>query len=354
MAFFNTDSSLIIDSLGDIYSFKLTEGGIELIVHEKFTNQMKDPLIISRDVLEYDVSINEKDEIDLFCKKKDKSLSIYRLNEGKWIESKISKELDLDICGLKITSLNDTIHIFYYMKSLENIGRLNIYHHYIRNEKWNTNIVKEVYESKIIKPIEVIKSKNEIIIGYYDLGQFSEDIFIKKFNLENNTWGESINVTNNEKIKLYLDILCLEEDIHITYSEYEDENLIINHKKIDINFKEVDGILENVLSNQTNCTYPTLVSEMGLLWAIWTEYESVVSSYSNDGGITWSNPYIWRDSKEEDFTRYKFNTNNMDVKEAYEMNYSFGKLYPELSFLGFGDLSRAIKSEKKKTKLRMM
>lgn len=354
MAFLNTDSSLIIDNTGDIYNFKLTEGGVELIVHEKFTNQTKEPLIISTDVLEYDVSISDKDEIDLFCKKKDKSLSIYRLNDNDWIESKISKELDLDICGLKITSLNGSTHIFYYMKSLENLGRLNIYHHYLKNGKWNTNIVKEVYESKIIKPIEIIKGKDEIIIGYYDLGQYSEDIFIKKFNIGNNTWGESINLTRDEKIKLYLDMLYLNENIHITYSEYQDENLIIKHKRVNSNFKEIDNISENTLSNQTNCTYPTLISERGLLWVVWTEYESVVSSYSNDGGITWSNPYIWSDSKEEDFTRYKFKTSSMGVRKNYEMSYSFGKLYPELSFLGFGDLNRAVESEKKKIQLRMM
>ena len=354
MAFLNTNSSLIIDNVGDIYNFKLTDGGIEVIVHEKHAKGSRKPEIISRDVLEYDVSINENDEIDVFCKRKDKSLSIYRLDKGEWIESKISKQLNLDICGLKIMTLADQTHIFYYMKSIDNEGRLNIYHHYIKDGKWNTNIVKEIYESEIIKPIEIIKNEEELIIGYYDLGDRSEDIFLKKFNMESNSWSSEVNISKDDKVKLYLDILQVDSNIHVTYSEYQDENLVIKHKIINSDLEEIDESHEHTLSSQTNCSYPTVVYEGDVLWNVWTEYESVVSVHSDDKGLTWSNPYVWSDSKKNDFTRYKFSTSSKNVTRNYLMNYSFGKVYPDLSFLGFGDLTRAVESLKKKMRLGMM
>ncbi len=351
MAFLNIDSSLIINSYGDIYTFKLTKSGLELIVLEKSTGQSKEPNIIVEDILEYDVSINEKDEIDIFCKMKDGSLSIYSLIDSEWKESEISNATDQNICGLKIITVNETRHIFYYMELLKNDRSLNIYHHYMEDGKWNTNVVKEIYKSEIIKPIEIIKNGKSLIIGYYDLGKYSEDIFISRFDSRSNKWLKSFNITNDDKFKLYLDILEIDDYLHITYSEYEDENLIIKHKKVKT---DVDGtyeheeVIENVLSNQANCTYPTLVYSKGVLWNVWTEYESVSSSYSKDNGDTWSNPYVWSESKKSDFNRCKFSTTEDELKISYVMNYAFSKVYPELSFLGFGSLDTAIESVKKK------
>ena len=51
--------------------------------------------------------------------------------------------------------------------------------------------------------------------------------------------------------------------------------------------------------------------------------------------------------------RCKFETTQEELKENYKMNYSFSKTYPELSFLGFGDLSGATELIKKKMNLRM-
>lgn len=348
MAFLNTNNSILIDSKGNIYNFSLIRSGIELIIHKKSTSDADKSIIINEAILEYDVSINEHDEIDLICKKKDKSLSIYSLSNNEWKESEISKEVDYDICGIKIVTVDKTRHIFYYMRSVQDSERLNIYHHYLKDRKWHTNIIKDIYLSEIIKPIEVIKHNNDLIIGYYDLGRFSEDIFISKFDMIKDNWSKPFNITDDRKLKLYLDILQVEDYIHITYSEYQEENLVIKHKKIKKDFSDVLISIEGEISNKANCTYPTLIYSMDLLWNVWTEYESVVSAYSKDNGETWSNPYVWSDSKKINFTRGKFITTQSDLKDNHIMNYCFIRTYPELSFLGFGDLTQAVESIKKK------
>lgn len=347
MAFLNMDSILAIDNKKDIYNFRLIIDGIELIIHEKSSGDTNQS-VIEGEILEFDASISKKDEIHLICRRKDNSLCIYSLIDEKWIESEIPKEKDLNICGVKIISVGEVKHIFYYMESLDNKNKLKIYHQYIENGKVNTFIVKEVYKGEIIKPIEVIENEEEIIIGYYDLGERSEDIFLSKFNISKREWERPINVTNDGSGKLYLDILELNGYIHLTYSEYEDENFIINHKKIKFNSNQIVEISKEVLSNQTNCTYPTLIYQKNTLWNVWTEYESVVSSYSQDEGNSWSNPYVWNESKREDFSRCKFITNREELKEIYKMNYSFNKTYPKLSFLGFGDLKETVELIKKK------
>ena len=353
MAFVNTYSSIVIDSKGDIYNFKLTTQGVELIVHEKSRGGFNKSLVVEGKISEYDLSINQSDEIDIICKKYDGSLSIYSLSNGSWIESKILQETDGDICGVKILAVDESKHIFYYKKSTDDSKRLNIYHHYIKRGKWSSNLIKDVYRSPIIKPIEIIKDKGSLTIGYYDLGENSEDIFIQMFDIASESWGQVINVTNDAANKLYLDLIKIDDHFHIAYSEYEDENLIIKHRKLKISSEEVELVSEETLSNQTNCTYPTFVYATDVLWITWTEYESVVSAYSKDQGDTWSSPYVWSESKKGDFIRCKFETTKEELKENYKMNYSFSKTYPELSFLGFGNLSGATELIKKKMNLRM-
>lgn len=351
MAFLNTNDAIIIDKNGSIYSFRLIADGIELIVHEKSTDNIDKSIIVSEKIVEYDVTISEENKIDLICKKSDKSLSIYSLSNREWIESKIYEDEIHDTCGLKIISVDGKVHIFYYMLSVEDNEKLSIYHHYLKDDSWNTNIVKDIYKSDIIKPIEVIEDEGDLLIGYYDLGNYSEDIFISKFDVKNDIWQEPVNVTSDDKFKLYLDLLKVDDHIHITYSEYEDENLIIQYKKIKSKENKYIGVSQDVLSNHSNCTYPTLISTGDILWNVWTEYENVVSVYSKDGGEIWSNPYVWSESKQQDFARYKFSNNEDGIKENYKMNYSFSKNYPDLSLLGFGDLSGAVESFKKKEEL---
>lgn len=352
MAFLNVDSTLVINNKNDIYNFRLTIDGIELIIHEKSSGNTKQS-IIEGEILEFDVSISDKDEINLICRRKDNSLWIYSLLNDKWIETEIPKEEDLNICGVKILLVKEVKHIFYYMESLDNKNILKIYHQYIEEGKVSTFVVKETYKSEIIKPIEVIKNEDKITIGYYNLGEKSEDIFLSQFNIRNKEWERPINVTSNGSGKLYLDILELNGYFHLTYSEYEDENFIINYKKITINSNELEEISKGVLSNQANCTYPTLIYQKNTLWNVWTEYESVVSSYSQDEGNSWSNPYVWNESKREDFSRCRFITNRKELNKNYKMNYSFNKTYPKLSFLGFGDLKETVELVKKKEEVKV-
>lgn len=348
MSFLSINSCLITDSIGNIYTFQYTQSGIEMITHEKATGNAEREVIVEGEILEYDVSISEEDKIYLVSQKKDSSISIYSINNNVWTESKLIDKTDLSIYNLKIVTHHDIVHIFYCKESQKDARKLNIYHHYFKGNKWETISVEEIIRNQIVNPIQILVNRSSLVLAYHDLGDYTEEVFIKKFDLDKRSWKDSVKITEDNKSKLYLDILELDNELHITYSEYEYENLTVKHKKISLDSGNVEKMSENILSNQANCTYPTLIYQNNLLWCVWTEYENVVSSYSEDRGITWSNAYSWKDSKGVDFVRYKFDTNQDSLKENYTMNYSFGKTYPNLGFLGFGNLEKAVEVPKKK------
>ena len=348
MSFLNLNNSLITDSTGSIYSFQHIDKGVEVIIHDRIDGKSEKETVVDNKVLEYDVSISEEDTIYLVCQKENLSISIYSFNGYEWTESELIEETRGNIYNLKILTNNNTIHIFYHEKSIEDERILNIYHHYYEDNKWNTATVEGIYINKFINPFQVLINDEHILLIYYDLGDYSEEIFLKAFDKNRGLWKESMSITNDNQSKLYLDILELGDYLHVTYSEYENENLTIKHKKIKVYPNEIKEVSYNVLSNLANCTYPTLIYENNTLWNVWTEYDNVMSSYSLDEGETWSNPYLWKESKGIDFVRYKFTTNEEKLQKSYLMNYSFGRTYPSLTFLGFGELEKAVEEPKKK------
>jgi len=163
-----------------------------------------------------------------------------------------------------------------------------------------------------------------------------EQIFIKRFNLDDGNWSNSIKITESPNDKLYLDTIKDKEgNFHITYSEYIDGNFEIVHKKVSLYNNYCKSIKETKLSNPANSSYPTIIYYKEKIWISWVEFNHLVSCYSENLGENWSNPYIWKDSKRDNFLRYRYLANR---KTNNVLNFSFGKEPPSLTFMGFGPL----------------
>ena len=174
-----------------------------------------------------------------------------------------------------------------------------------------------------------------MIIAYYDKVE-GEQIYMKSFNFDKRKWGEKLKLTDDEAPKLNLDILLKEEKLNLVYSQYDEGNLIVRYKR----FGYKDGIttreIDEILSNPDNSQEPTLIYYEEKLWVVWIEYDNVMSRYSADYGTTWSPIYLWNESKGNTIVRYKFYNASQVDKNA--VNYSFGKIDPDIKFIGFGPL----------------
>lgn len=133
------------------------------------------------------------------------------------------------------------------------------------------------------------------------------------------------------------------------YSEFINENLAIKYGRYAYDSYSLTLDKEEILSNESNPTNPTLIIHNNILWVVWNESLGIYSRYSKDNGLTWSPIYLWKESKINDFVRYKYVDNGQN--EEIKLNYSFGTLHPDIKFIGFGALENVEEMDLKKKKI---
>ncbi len=340
MSFANQKSVLLHDDKGNIYNIYWNEGKIIFNFFDKSKGKYENNTVVDGATMEFDCLI-DKGEIYLILQKNNGQLLLMTRKDASWDTSELSKENQPEVYNLNIVN-NKTLHIIYCVSSYENKSVYRMYHHYLDNNEWKTQQVVDIRVKSILNPFQIIKTKDEIIVGFYDFHEIEEQIFIKKFDAENRLWKNAIRLTSGDWEKLYLDVFMQKPNIiHLTYSEFYEGNLIVKYEKYKLSDQKAIKVLEEKISNPTNCSHPTFIWMKERLWVCWTEHDQVSSCYSMDEGLTWSNPYLWKESKSINFFRHKFETNDENIKAYYSFNNAFGKGYPEYSFIGFGDTAQA-------------
>ena len=172
-----------------------------------------------------------------------------------------------------------------------------------------------------------------------------EQIFIKSYDLKEKKWDDDKQLTTSKNNKLYLDVLIGKtRNLDLAYCEYQQDNLVVKYERYKLVGDEIRKIQEQTISNAANCQNPTLIYYGNMLWISWVEYNYIASRYLGDKESSWSDIYLWNQSKVQDIVRYKYVTNkeNEDI-----LNYSFGSVN-NLSFIGFGNLDHTKKIPLKK------
>lgn len=346
MAFFNDNIPIITDSMKNIHMFQWNSGNI-YSYYFNLANKQTDRRIIAENTLEeFDVTVDSEDNIYLVYQDQSFNLILLELKENRIKRTVITEEPLPVMYNLNIMMGGENIHIIYEvpLHDIENIYR--ICHQYKKEDKWITNIVDDIKVKKILNPIQLIKNKDTIMIGYYDLFNTEEEVCVKSFSLKEGKWDRKIQLTKDQKPKLYIDMIVLNEKIHLVYSEYYEGNLKIRYERFSLSENIANMEVREDISNIENCSHPTLVYFEDKLWVEWIEYDNITSRFSADEGDTWGSIYQWKESKGKEVVRYKykryFNT------DRHILNFSFGKIYPEISFIGFGNLQNTAEIPLKK------
>ena len=349
MGFYNEKFSILTDSLGNIYNLEWRNGAIIGFCFNSFNGEMEKNEIVNDILEEYDVAIRNDDYIYLVYQGKDNHLYLSTIFKENNEVIQITKSPISNVFNLNMLLDSDEIHIFYEILIDGENKTYRIYHHHYCNNHWNTNIVEEIKVLNMLNPINIISDMGKLFIAFYDIIE-TEEIFIKIYDIAEQTWLDKTRLTYDSGSKLYLDTLLEKDTLHLTYSRYIEGNLAIVYEKFEIGNNNFNRVKKSLLSNIENGFNPTLVKYQDKLWVIWLEYESILSRYSMDNGEEWSNIYLWKESKYIDFVRYKYS--EFPIKDANKkLNYSFGKVHPDISFLGFGPLDNIIEVPLKKKKL---
>lgn len=356
MGFMNMHEILLMDKEENLYRIYKYENKIKVIYYDKLSGKTNVTLIMDDCLDEYDAAISEKDIVYLIFQKIDKSVILVSIHKESYEESIIADEFKGNLINLNVRVINECTHIIYCVESEEYKGILRIYHHYLLDDTWNTYVISNISKKNIINPISIIETDGKLIISYYDIVDNHDQIFINIYDIQNFKWSDKIQITTENTIKLYLDMISYSKgEIDLCYIQFEEGNFVVKYEKYNISGEKILKKYEHILSNPANSMYPTFVYNSETLWITWIEYNSVLSCFSNDKGLSFSLPYIWEGSKRNNFARYKFITRNPFILNEYNLNYTFGTYGENISFIGFDDIKEAgevpLKSQLKKKDL---
>lgn len=345
--FLNHKSILVTDSQNNLFNYIWKDNEIiEIYFDGKSDKVIKN--VIHKDCTDqFDVEIDNSDKIYIVFQKNDGTILLGSSAEDNWEFETISDEFEAKIFNINLFKIYEELHFMYCVHSFDDTNYYRLYHHILDND-WVSLDVVDFTVNNILNPFQIVVTDNEMLLAYYDLNGTNEQIYIKVFDILSRVWNKEILVTENEK-KLYLDMILTEDNmLHITYSKLRDFNYIVNYEKYKYEDNMIQKISNTEISSPANCTYPTLVKYNNKLWNIWTEYDYIASCFSEDMGLTWSNPFMWKISKKENFVRYKYKSNSSIESNNYNLNFSFGKEHPQYTFVGFGPLRNSVEIPIKK------
>ena len=337
---FLDDYLILEDSLDNLHLFTLYKDVLAKYSFKVEENTV-DENIIAEDILkEYDIEIDNEDNIYIIYQDKAGHLKLILLKEER--EIILTEKPMPEIYNLNLKIIGKDVHLFYCVLLPDKNKQYRIIHHYYNGKTWMTNIVQDIGINQVLNPMNILEYKKELILIYYD-NKKNEEIYFIKYNLMEGKWEETIKLTNSEVPKLYLDSIFVENKLHIVYCQY-DENLAVKYERYNYHKKILNREIEEELSNWENINWPTIIYFEDKLWTIWAEYDNIISRYSLDNGTNWSPIYLWNDYKALDIIRYKYKGGNQKEKI---LNHSFGTINP-IGLIGFGFLDNIIEIPLKK------
>lgn len=301
--------------------------------------------IIAKDVLEeYDLGIGPKNSVYILYQNKDGQL-ILKVLKGKKIEEiQLTQESISEVFELNIIVKDKMIHILYAIRVSNEEAKYRICHHYYNGSNWNDNIVEEINVNKVLNPIRIEQSGSSILLFYYDN---DKSIELKEFNMDKLEWNEKVTLVHTENNKLFLDVLKVDDIIHLTYGEFVHGSLVIMYNKLYYDNGKYEKVEEYFISNEGSPSHPNIIFFENRLWITWVELNKIMSRCSIDDGQSWEDIiYMWNNSRDIDFVRYKYL--NLEPKDNTLLRHSLGSVYPEVVFMGFGPLDNVVEVPVKK------
>jgi hypothetical protein len=337
----NIIQTIIRKSNGDITNFYVQDSS--LFYRNFISNKgwdLPNELIPNTSHNQLDIKIDEQDKIYGIVHTQNGNVMYLHTKKSNILYEKLF-EYNTDKYILKypfILKLNSNIHIFYYLQNLKKRKFWGIMHHFFDGNKWIANKVTVISSYPIINPFQITYNSSYMYIFYLHISDNKEEIFLSKFNVQNKSWNEPIQITETKNNKLYLNVLDSKNKYHISWCENIDDNYIVQYTNIDYD-KDISAP-SNItpLSEPSNCTLPTFIQAGKALWSIWVQMNKLYNCYSLDNGNIWSNPEADEKSIGSKFIRYKFSSNCPNDIKDFKLNNSFGTYYPRISFLGFKNI----------------
>lgn len=343
MAFIQGHEFIVENNLGMIFNFYLNEEKhIEYIVSDEKGKWKEKGLVFNELTESLHLDIDDNDNIYIISYSGNGCLYYHEYINETWANHLIVQypAAEQKVFYPIIKNINKEIHIFYYLLGTKEKNKIYLLHLKFNNGKYSSNHITTTYSHEYINPFKIFVDDNEILLLYTSVTKGHEQVFVSRSDIFTGQWTEPLCITSSKDKKIYMDgLLDSDKILHLIWSRYDEEHLLVQYLKVDVNIiteGEINKLEAISLSSESSSSFPVIIYYKKVLWVIWTEMGKLISSYTLDRGENWSEAYNHEDTKKIDFKRYRYITSSIDSKNNILCDFVFGTLYPNIKFLGFG------------------
>lgn len=352
MPLLKSNGHLLKDGFNNIYCIIYENNSITAIVYDKTIGNVEKKVIQENCTEYYFATIDKKNIIKVVCQTTKGEIVLLTFNNGNWDRNILNENVSTKIYEPYLIHYSSNLNVFYSLRSDENENNYEVYHILITEKEVLKNKLFTINTNGILNPYIINKFKDGFIISYLDTSDGVEELYVRYFDLKNNELMKEMKITEDYKEKLYLDTLVEGSEMKVTYCEKYNGNLRVVYKLVQLDDKKPYEVSSEILSNECNCQYPTLIDDVDKTWVVWYQYQGVVSSFKRIDESKFDGPYLWKKSKGIDISKFGFVANHKNLNNRYRLNSSFTTISPKISFIGFGPLEDVEKIPFKKKSLK--
>lgn len=334
--FLNNQSIIIYDSSDSIHNFYLQDGDVIYVNADAITKKVESN-IIDNDVKELDAIIDENDVMLIMCMTKNRKLILHEISKDVRTYNIVGENLNPTISDIRIFGSKENLNVLYTLSDNRNENTYLIMHSkHLENGEWENSEVGRFYSDGILKnDIKFIIEEDGGYLGFLDYKNNGSCLRIRKY--DGISWSQDIFTIRKDEMIYWFDMQKNDNVFEFTYSYKDEGQFAICYESYDLSNQKM--IAHNILSNISNCMYPTFVRYKGQQWVSWVELDSVFSCRLFNEGREADGPYKWKDSQKTDFMRSKFSYNNEIIKDKLKLkcSYVLGS-FPGYSLIGFGNV----------------
>ncbi|WP_427339125.1 hypothetical protein [Caloranaerobacter sp. DY30410] len=332
MSLHSKESFIIRTSTGIYYNIFYKNNTIFSNIYDENRKILKSKELISLDIIDYSVDIDNNDKIHILCITKTGEL-IYYIYSKDTLSEKNLTTLDIksnryDYFYLKV--IKDEIHIFYAFSNIINSTVWTIQHIVGNKQSWEKKNVISITPGKYMSPYYLDFDKlDNIHLVYKNVENKTQQIYYTHYSSFLKNWSKyPIRVSDVSVDNLHPYIFVDNRNvIHLVWSKLDNNNLrfVYKQRSVITNQKGKWESIELPLSRSTY-THPIIYEDFGVLRMLYKQNNSIKGLTSKDFGFSWTNDTSLDNLGNQNWKYFRYISNNPKEKSKIKINHIYAKI----------------------------
>lgn len=265
-------------------------------------------ILIREGMGDFDIMVDDSDYIHLVCQDRTGSILYLLYKKQQWHKYVIlkSKSKAAYPKHFRILHTNHWVNLIY---TIQYKGQTLLVHHILDNTNVPPNVIDVIANTK--RPFCATSDNSNNIYVFYERNTPSAHMGYKTYVWSKKVWSDFIPLQDkNTNIESPCVLIDRKDNIHLAYLKKTGDSYHIAYKRKPYLPPEKTSWEEEitVFNHVNQDAFPVMMIADHKLWMLWQQNSSVLSSFSQDDGKTWSKPTQFMAGRYGDIGIYGYRT----------------------------------------------